>query len=449
MGIDFIYSDGTQKSTGSSDYDGQLRGQTTLDLKDKRMFQVDSYCDATSDFIRFCSLTNNGTKTCIENEGESDYTPDMFVCLNNMNIQSYVGNYFSYDGWDCLLNLGVNVITTSKIDTSCSDKQVYIPLIREQTGVKEISNFTAPVTTNQINKLANLTVYYSKECIMGMDFVFSDGTKVKTGSSDYDGQLRGQTTLDLKDKRMFQVDSYCDATSDFIRFCSLTNNGTKTCIDTGNVGKLANMFVCMNNLSIYSYSGNYFSYNNGWYCLSNLGVNVIATSEIDISCSVKEAYVPLIREQTNVTAISSFNQPVTTNNNNILTNFTVYYSIKCIMGIDFLYNDGTKVSTGLSTYGGQLSGQTTLELTLKRMFEVDSYFNETLNFIRFCSVTNNGTKKCIDSEVNLVSEPNMFVCMNYMNIKSFVGTYIISMGWYCLSNFGANVITTSGIDTTC
>ena len=119
------------------------------------------------------------------------------------------------------------------------------------------------------------------------------------------------------------------------------------------------------------------------------------------------------------------------------------------MGIDFVYNDGTKVSTGFSTYGDQLSGQTTLDLTLKRMFEVDSYFNDTLNFIRFCSVTNNGTKTCINNGANLASEPNMFVCMNYMNIDSFVGTYILSQGWYCLSNLGANVITTSGTDTTC
>jgi len=81
--------------------------------------------------------------------------------------------------------------------------------------------------------------------------------------------------------------------------------------------------------------------------------------------------VPLIRTEA-LTVISSFTQRLTTNNINILTSLTVYFSATCIMGIDFSFSDSTVVSTGSSTYGGQFYGQATLDLTNKTNNEMTS-----------------------------------------------------------------------------
>ncbi len=118
MGIDFGFSDGTKVSTGSSTWGGQLTGQTTLDLTNKSLYEVDNYCGGTSDFIRFCSLSSTGVKTCKDN-GNLAKVPSEFICLKNMNIVSFVGNYFSYYGWYCVSNLGVNVVTTGDLNTKC------------------------------------------------------------------------------------------------------------------------------------------------------------------------------------------------------------------------------------------------------------------------------------------------------------------------------------------
>jgi hypothetical protein len=167
---------------------------------------------------------------------------------------------------------------------SKATKPAYVRLIRNQTGVTFLSSFTQPVTTNNVNTLTRLTVYYSSQCVMGIDFGFSDGTKVSTGSSD--GQLKGQTTLDLINKTLYEVDSYCGLTADFIRFCSLSSTGVKTCLDNGVLAKVPSEFICLKNMTIFSFVGNYFSY-YGWYCLSNLGVNVLTTEDpIDTSCLV-------------------------------------------------------------------------------------------------------------------------------------------------------------------
>jgi hypothetical protein len=327
---------------------------------------------------------------------------------------------------------------------------VYVPLIRKQS-YPILSSFTQPVTTNNINTLTSLTVYSSPYCVMGIDFGFSDGTKVSTGASSYDGQRGDQTLLDLTNRQMFEVANYCGQISDFIRFCSRANNNnaTKTCVDNGNLNVVPNTFVCMNNLNINSYVGNYLDY-YGTSCISNLGVNVVSTTGvIDTSCLVERVFVSLIRNQTNVTVESSFTQPFTTDNINKLTSLIVYYSRNCTMGIDFTYTDGTRVSTGSSTYGGQRSGQSVLDLTNKRMFEVDSNCGTKTDFIRFCSLTHNSTKACVNNVGSQVNTPNMFVCLNNMNIDSYVGTYVITMGLYCLSNLGVNVVTSSGVDTTC
>ena len=117
---------------------------------------------------------------------------------------------------------------------------------------------------------------------MGIDFDFSDGTKVRTGSSNLN-QLSGQKTLDLTNKNLYEVDNYCGETSDFIRFCSKSNTGVKSCIDNGNLAQVPNAFVCLKNMTIVSFVGNYFSY-YGWYCVSNLGVNVVTTGDLNTTC---------------------------------------------------------------------------------------------------------------------------------------------------------------------
>jgi hypothetical protein len=165
---------------------------------------------------------------------------------------------------------------------------VYVRLIREQTGVTFLNPFTQPVTTNNINTLTSLTVYYSIVCVMGIDFVYSDGTIVSTGSSAYSGklsgQLSGQKTLDLTNKNLYEVDNYCSETSDFIRFCSMSNTGVKTCIDNGNYAKMPNKFICLKNMTIVSFVGNHFTGYNGFYCISNLGVNVVTTGDLNTTC---------------------------------------------------------------------------------------------------------------------------------------------------------------------
>jgi len=144
--------------------------------------------------------------------------------------------------------------------------------------------FTQPVTTNNINALTNLTVYYSTVCVMGIDFGFSDGTKVSTGSSNYLNQYSGQKTLDLTNKNLYEVDNFCGETSDFIRFCSMSNAGVKSCIDNGNLAKVPNEFICLKNMTIVSFVGNYFTGFNGTYCVSNLGVNVVTTGDLNTTC---------------------------------------------------------------------------------------------------------------------------------------------------------------------
>ena len=160
---------------------------------------------------------------------------------------------------------------------------MYVSLIRNQTGETLLSSFTQPVTTNNINTLTSLTVYYSTTCVMGIDFGFSDGTKVSTGSSNYSNQRSGQTTLDLTNKNLYEVDNHSGSTSDIIRFCTLSSTGVKTCTNNGNLAIVPSMFVCLKNMTIVSFVGNYFSY-YGWYCVSNLGVNVVTSGDLNTTC---------------------------------------------------------------------------------------------------------------------------------------------------------------------
>ena len=161
---------------------------------------------------------------------------------------------------------------------------MYVSLIRNQTGETLLSSFTQPVTTNNINTLTSLTVYYSTTCVMGIDFGFSDGTKVNTGSSNFLNQLSGQTTLDLTNKNLYEVDNYCGLTADFIRFCSMSSTGVKTCTNNGNLAIVPNEFVCLKNMTIVSFYGSYFTGFNGFYCVSNLGVNVVTAGDINTTC---------------------------------------------------------------------------------------------------------------------------------------------------------------------
>ena len=128
--------------------------------------------------------------------------------------------------------------------------------------------------------LTNLTVYSSTQCVMGIDFGLSDNRIIKTGSSTYGAQLNAQVTLNLaQNKRLSKVESNCGLTSDFIRFCAVNgNDSSETCINTGpNVNSLPNYFVYLNNTRIIldSIYGEYFNY-FAWYCLLNIGVNVVA-----------------------------------------------------------------------------------------------------------------------------------------------------------------------------
>jgi hypothetical protein len=165
-----------------------------------------------------------------------------------------------------------------------ANKPAYIPLIRNQTGVTLASSFTQPVTTNNINTLTSLTVYYSTVCVMGIDFGFSDGTKVSTGASNYLNQLSGQTTLDLTNKNLYEVDNFCGLTADFIRFCSMSSTGVKTCTNNGNLAKVPYEFICLKNMTIVSFVGNYFTGYYGNYCVSNLGVNVVTAGDLNTTC---------------------------------------------------------------------------------------------------------------------------------------------------------------------
>ena len=119
---------------------------------------------------------------------------------------------------------------------------------------------------------------------MGIDFGYSDGTSMSTGSSNYLNQRSGQTTLDLTNKNLYEVANFCGDTADFIRFCSMSSTGVKTCTNNGNLAKVPNEFICLKNMAIVSFVGNYFTGFNGFYCVSNLGVNVVTTGDLNTAC---------------------------------------------------------------------------------------------------------------------------------------------------------------------
>ena len=64
----------------------------------------------------------------------------------------------------------------------------------------------------------------------------------------------------------------------------MSNTGVKSCIDNGNLAKVPNEFICLKNMTIVSFVGNYFTGFNGTYCVSNLGVNVVTTGDLNTTC---------------------------------------------------------------------------------------------------------------------------------------------------------------------
>jgi hypothetical protein len=95
-------------------------------------------------------------------------------------------------------------------------------------------------------------------CVKGLDLVYSDGTTIATGFTDYTNvvNLSLSTT-----NRLYALSSYRGAICDTITFQTVdTTSGVISTFYTGNyVGRTANYFVnTANLLNIISFSGTYY-----------------------------------------------------------------------------------------------------------------------------------------------------------------------------------------------
>jgi hypothetical protein len=145
-----------------------------------------------------------------------------------------------------------------------------VPLIRVSTNYPIVTSFNQSVSTNGQNYLSNLTInFLISTCVSGIVFGYNDGTVVTTGYT-FDHQL----TLDMTNKHLTAVNSYCGAIADVIQFCAkdLSSSSNATCILTGNQGAPTS-FLDTTSFNIGSYYGDYYNY-AGWLCLLNLGVNL-------------------------------------------------------------------------------------------------------------------------------------------------------------------------------
>ena len=142
---------------------------------------------------------------------------------------------------------------------------------------------------NEVHKLDSIIIFFSERCISGIDFLYSDQTKLSTGQSNYMSQLKGQDILFLRDRKLSEVHSYGKFVADFMIFCAIDENDSNesfvkeqerqrerpgSCIFVGgDLNQKPDKVVNVLGKKIVSFYGDYAIYNS-WYCLLNFGVNI-------------------------------------------------------------------------------------------------------------------------------------------------------------------------------
>jgi hypothetical protein len=133
-----------------------------------------------------------------------------------------------------------------------------------------IESFTQNTLTSN-GALVTINVKYSSECVKGFDFVYSDGTTIATGFTDFTDVV----SLSLSaTNRLYAVSSYRGAICDTITFQTVeTTSGVVSTFYTGNYGgRTANYFVnTANLLNILSFSGTYYLWTTG--CLEDFSLS--------------------------------------------------------------------------------------------------------------------------------------------------------------------------------
>ncbi len=129
-----------------------------------------------------------------------------------------------------------------------------------------------------------------------------------------------------------------------------------------------------------------------------------------------------------------FYQNISVNTFSELTSIIVKYSLSvCVTGFNFVYKNGTVVSTG---YSG--SQTTTLDLNSKRLYRIRSYCAVICDYVEFCTID------ILTSVISCIypGKPggstlgNPFYCDKYC-ITGFYAEFFDFSGNLCLKNLGA------------
>jgi hypothetical protein len=130
--------------------------------------------------------------------------------------------------------------------------------------------------------------YLDGFCVSGFNFVYDDGSIVKTG---YDGSDANYFTIDLNLKKIYAINSWCGWICDRIQICVVDLiSAERTCFDAGNRSLLTsltgnkieentnideNQHVANINIDeehcITTFYGEYADY-YGNHCVRNLGI---------------------------------------------------------------------------------------------------------------------------------------------------------------------------------
>jgi hypothetical protein len=120
--------------------------------------------------------------------------------------------------------------------------------------------------------LNSLNIRYTNSCVNGLDFVYNDGTIVRTNLINNTYNALVNLT---KNERLYTINSYCGAICDSIQFKTInTLTGNITTINTGNPAKNLNSLVYIQKITgVTSFSVSYYSYSSFGVCLLALSLN--------------------------------------------------------------------------------------------------------------------------------------------------------------------------------
>ena len=104
-------------------------------------------------------------------------------------------------------------------------------------------------------------------CVSGMDFVYKNGSVFLTGFTG------SQTaTLDLTNKQMYSITSFCGDICDTIKLCTIDLVTSEiACIITGISGNPLSLFADISEYCVYGFYGD-FKTHLGDNCINSLGI---------------------------------------------------------------------------------------------------------------------------------------------------------------------------------